>query len=180
MKKLLMGACLLGATMLLCNCTGDKLDQYASQQPVMDVRDYFNGPIKAWGIVQNWKGDVTDRFDITLVGAWEGDHGTLNEHFTYYDGHTQQREWKITRINDTQFEGTAGDIIGKAVGNTKGNAVRWAYVMEVPVKGSTYRFTFDDWMFRMNDGVIINRSYLRKFGFTVAELTIFMQKQDAK
>ena len=29
----------------------------------------------------------------------------------------------------------------------------------------------------MNDGVLINRSYLKKFGLTVAELTIFMQKQ---
>jgi hypothetical protein len=29
----------------------------------------------------------------------------------------------------------------------------------------------------MNDGVLINRSYLKKFGITVTKLTIFMQKQ---
>ncbi|HAQ50270.1 MAG TPA: DUF3833 domain-containing protein, partial [Gammaproteobacteria bacterium] len=27
------------------------------------------------------------------------------------------------------------------------------------------------------DGVLINRSYLKKFGITVGELTLFMQKQ---
>ena len=40
-----------------------------------------------------------------------------------------------------------------------------------------YRIRFDDWMWVMNDGVLINRSYLKKFGITVSELTIFMQKQ---
>lgn len=179
MKKLLLGACLIGVGMLLSDCS-HKLDQYAEQKPAMDLKEYFNGPIKAWGMVQNWKGDVTERFDIEMLGTWEGDQGTLDEHFTYYDGRTQKRQWKITKISDNQYEGTAGDIIGTATGSTNGSAMRWAYVMEVPVKDTTYTLTFDDWMFRMNDGVLINRSYLKKFGVTVAELTIFMQKQEAK
>jgi hypothetical protein len=29
----------------------------------------------------------------------------------------------------------------------------------------------------MNDGILINKSYLKKFGITMAELTLFMQKQ---
>ena len=52
--------------------------------------------------------------------------------------------------------------------------------MNLPVGDKTYKITFDDWMFQMNDGVLINRSYLKKFGFTVGELTLFMQKQDIK
>ena len=56
--------------------------------------------------------------------------------------------------------------------------MRWAYQMDLDVGDNTYRITFDDWMFLMNDGVLINRSYLKKFGITVAELTLFMQKQD--
>ncbi|HCQ71641.1 MAG TPA: DUF3833 domain-containing protein, partial [Rhodospirillaceae bacterium] len=71
-----------------------------------------------------------------------------------------------------------GDIIGTATGHTAGNAMRWAYAMDLDVGEKTYRITFDDWMFLMNDGVLINRSYLKKFGLTVGELTLFMQKQD--
>ena len=56
--------------------------------------------------------------------------------------------------------------------------MRWAYQMDLPVGDNTFRITFDDWMFLMNDGVLVNRSYLKKFGFKVAELTLFMQKQD--
>jgi hypothetical protein len=49
--------------------------------------------------------------------------------------------------------------------------------MDVPVGDSKYRLRFDDWMWAMNDGVLMNRSYMKKFGITVAEVTIFMQKQ---
>ena len=43
--------------------------------------------------------------------------------------------------------------------------------------GSTYRLKFDDWMWLMNDGVLMNRSYMKKFGITVGEITIFMKKK---
>jgi len=56
--------------------------------------------------------------------------------------------------------------------------MRWAYQMDLPVGDKTFQVTFDDWMFLMNDGVLVNRSYIKKFGITVAELTLFMQKQD--
>jgi hypothetical protein len=68
--------------------------------------------------------------------------------------------------------------LDKANGHSSGSAMRWAYKMDLPVGDTTYRITFDDWMFLMNDGVLINRSYLKKFGVTVAELTLFMQKQE--
>jgi hypothetical protein len=32
----------------------------------------------------------------------------------------------------------------------------------------------------MNDGVLINRTKIKKFGISFAELTIFMQKQPAE
>jgi hypothetical protein len=51
--------------------------------------------------------------------------------------------------------------------------------MDLEVGDKTYRIKLDDWMWQMNDGVLINRSYLKKFGITVAELTLFMQKQGA-
>ncbi len=165
---------------MLSACTSPKLDSYTETEPKMDVKDYFNGPIKAWGIVQDWRGKVVSRFDVTMVGSWEGDVGTLKEEFVYYDeDKTQQRTWTITKNNDGTYQGTAGDILDTAIGKTNGSAMNWAYRMDLPVDGSVYRITFDDWMWQMNDGVLINRSYLKKFGLTVAELTLFMKKQDA-
>ena len=175
----LKGVVLMGLTAFLSACSGGPtLDHYKGTEPPLELKEYFTGPIKAWGLIQDRKGHVTRRFDVTMVGTWEGDVGTLVEHFEYYDGEKQERIWTIKKIADQQYEGTADDIIGKADGNVEGNAMRWAYQMDLNVDDNTYRITFDDWMFLMNDGVLINRSYLKKFGITVAELTLFIQKQD--
>jgi hypothetical protein len=34
-------------------------------------------------------------------------------------------------------------------------------------------------MYLMPDGQLINRNYFKKFGFTVGELTLFMQKESS-
>ena len=163
--------------MLSC-CSGPKIEGYKETTPKIDVKEYFNGPIKAWGIVQERSGKVVSKFDVTMEGKWNGNEGTLEENFKYYEGKTQHRIWKITKTADNKYEGTAPDIIDKATGNQSGSAMNWNYVMDLDVDGKIYRVKFDDWMWLMNDGVLINRSYIKKFGFTVAELTIFMQKQD--
>lgn len=168
---------LIGVVIMLSSCTGNTLDYYKDMTPKADIKEYFNGPIKAWGIVQDWCGRVVSQFDIDMVGKWDGDNGTLTEKFTYYDGKKQERIWTIKKLPDGTYEGTAADILDKATGAVSGNAARWNYVMDLPVGNTTYRIRFDDWMWQMNDGVLINRSYLKKFGITVTELTIFMQKQ---
>lgn len=172
------GVILMGLLMFLSGCSGPTLDHYKDTAPPLSLKEYFTGPIKAWGLVQDRKGHVTRRFDVEMVGTWDGDVGTLDEDFHYYDGKTQKRIWSLKKIADGQYEGSADDIIGTASGKVEGNAMQWAYQMDLTVDGNTFRITFDDWMFLMNDGVLINRSYLKKFGFTVAELTLFMQKQD--
>jgi hypothetical protein len=178
MKKI-VALMALGVSMMLGGCSSSGLDRYATSEPKMSMEEFFNGPIKGWGMVQDRKGRVVRRFDVVMEGSWEGDVGTLKEKFVYYDGEEQERIWTIKRSTDSRYTGTAGDIIGKAEGEVRGNAVRWKYQMDLKVGDSTYRITFDDWMFRMNDGILINKSYLKKFGITMAELTLFMQKQPA-
>lgn len=165
----------LGVMVMLTGCS-QKIEQYQKGEPRADIQAYFNGKIKAWGLIQNWKGEVITKFDVDMVGSWQGDEGTLEEDFRYYNGDTQQRTWKIKKLADNAYEGTASDIIDKATGEQSGDAIRWNYQMDLPVDGRVFRITFDDWMYQMNDGIMINRSYLKKFGITVAELTLFMQK----
>lgn len=167
---------LIGVVLMLSGCS-HSLDYYNNTAPKADIKEYFNGHIKGWGVVQDWRGRVTNRFDIDLVGEWDGDTGTITEHFVYYDGKKQQRIWTIKKLPDGKYTGTAADILDKADARVNGNAIQWRYTMDLPVGDTTYRLNFDDWMWQMNDGVLINRSYLKKFGITVAELSIFMQKQ---
>ena len=169
---------ILGVIMVLSACTSVDINSYKDTQPIASLEDFFNGPVKGWGILQDRSGKVTRRFDIDMVGTWKGNVGTLEEKFVFYDGEKQERVWTITKKPDGTYEGTASDILDIAKGKTSGSAVQWKYTMDLPVGDRKYRIVFDDWMFQMNDGVLVNRSYLKKFGFTVAELTIFMQKQN--
>jgi Protein of unknown function (DUF3833) len=173
----ILGLIVTGALVMSFGFTRNNIHEYKGTTPRADIKEYFNGSIKAWGIVQDWRGRVVRRFDINMVGVWRDNVGTLTENFDYYDGQKQQRIWTIKKLENGQYEGTAADILDRAIGQAEGNAVWWNYVMDLPVGDVTYRLRFDDWMWVMNDDVLINRSYLKKFGFTVAELTIFMQKQ---
>ncbi len=168
----------MGLMTFLNGCATPSVEAYKKTTPPLNLKTYFTGSIKAWGLIQNRSGVVTRRFDVTMNGSWEGDVGILEEQFQYYDGETQKRVWTITKTADNRYVGKAADILDQATGELEGSAMRWAYQMDLPVGDTTYRITFDDWMFLMNDGVLINRSYLKKFGITVAELTLFMQKQD--
>ncbi|MEC8147647.1 MAG: DUF3833 domain-containing protein [Pseudomonadota bacterium] len=157
---------------------GIKGGDYLNREPSFIIEQFFQGKVKAWGIIQDRSGKVITRFEANILGTWEGDNGTLDETFLYLEsGEKQERIWKITKIDDLNYTGTAGDIIGVATGKQYGNAVNWVYSMDVPVGEKTVRLKFDDWLWSMDRNVAFNRSYLKKFGITVAEITLFLQKQ---
>jgi hypothetical protein len=166
----------LGFVLMFGLFRSNSLDLYQSTGPGIDVEEYFTGPIQAWGIVQDWRGRVTARFDADMVGTWEDGVGTLDEVFDFYSGDKQHRTWTLRKTGDGTFLGEAPDVIGKANGGFSGSALNMKYVLDLPVGDSVYQLNFDDWMWKMNDGVLINRAYMKKFGITVAELTVFMKK----
>ena len=100
----------------------------------------------------------------------------LKEKFNWDDGEVQYREWTINKIDEHNYEGTAGDVVGKAKGYSYGPAFKFEYVLLVPVKGRELKITFDDWIFKQDDRVAINRATMTKFGFKVAELTVVFVK----
>ena len=100
----------------------------------------------------------------------------LDEKFNWSDGEIQTRQWTITKIDEHNYEGIAGDVVGKAVGDSYGAAVKFEYVLLVPVKGKNMKITFDDWIFKQDDKVAINRATMTKFGIKVGELTVLFQK----
>lgn len=171
-------ALLLAGVLGLAGCSSVDVDKYASEQPELDLRTYFEGTLDAHGIFQNRSGEVVRRFHVLIEASWEGDVGVLDEHFTYSDGETQRRVWTITRHGRGQYTGTADDVVGEAVGEARGNALRWRYVLALPVGDKVYNVNFDDWMFLMDDRVMLNRSVMSKFGIRLGEVTLSFYKRD--
>lgn len=153
-------------------------EKYKTVTPNFDLVGFFEGDIKAWGIVQNRSGNVVQRFTVDIKGTYENDTLTLDEFFTYGLGDgVKTRVWTINKTSDTAFRGTAPDILNEAREEIYGNAIKWEYSMDLPVGDATYKVKFEDWMWAFDEKTIVNRSYIKKFGLVMAEVTLFMQKQ---
>lgn len=150
---------------------------YAQEVPKLDVQRYFNGTLDAHGIFQDRSGKVVKRFTVLMHASWVGDTGTLDEDFTYADGSRQRRVWTLRQTAPGRFTGTAPDVIGEAVGEVAGNALRWQYVLALPVDGTVYHVDFEDWMFLMDDKVMLNRAAMSKFGFSLGAVTLSFSKR---
>jgi hypothetical protein len=162
------------ASLMSCATT---LTEYKSSQPSLMMDSFFNGKLTAWGTFQDRNGKVLRRFQVEMIGTWDGNKGILDEDFVYDDGEKQKRIWRITKNSDGTFTGTADDVVGEAIGRSEGFALNWKYTMSLPVDDKVYDVQFNDWMYLVNTNNVINRASVTKYGFHVGEVTLFIQKQ---
>jgi len=174
-RPLLLAAVVCAA--LLGACSTPQVQDYAKETPVLELRDYFNGTLDAYGIFTDRSGKVVKRFTAVMTCTWKGDSGLLDEAFSYSDGTTQRRIWRLTRHADGRYSGQADDVVGTAEGRQSGNAFNWAYTLALPVEGRVVNVQFDDWMYLMNDKVMLNKAAMRKWGVGLGEVTLSFIKR---
>ncbi|MBI2734056.1 MAG: DUF3833 domain-containing protein [Aquabacterium sp.] len=168
-------ASLLAVT--LAGCAGGPVPaDYAREQPVLNLREYFNGPLTAHGIFTDRSGRVVKRFTVQMVGRWQGGQGVLEEDFTYSDGSKQRRVWRLTDLGQGRWRGQADDVVGEATGEVAGNALNWHYTLSLPVDGKVYEVQFNDWMYLMDNRTMLNKAVMSKFGITLGEVTLSFSK----
>lgn len=159
----------------LTGCSAN-LDDYNETKPDFNLAEYFDGQVTAWGIVQDYSTKLTRRFCVDIVGTWDKNKGQLHETFYYADGDEQIRIWTLQIEENGSVTGTAGDVVGLASGGPSGASFNWKYTLTVPIGESEYDFTIDDWMYRLDNNRVMNRSYMSKFGIDVAEISIFFDR----
>ena len=174
-RSLLLAA--VAATALLGACGAPQVQDYAKETPVLELRDYFNGTLDAYGIFTDRSGKVVKRFTVEMNCNWTGDKGVLDEAFTYSDGTVQRRIWRLTRHANGRYTGKADDVVGSAEGQQSGNAFNWAYTLALPVNGKVIEVQFDDWMYLMNDKLMLNKAAMRKWGVGLGEVTLSFIKR---
>ena len=173
MKRWLLLLCCV----VLASCGSVSVDDYATEKPALDLTRFFDRPVQAWGIYQDRSGKVLKRFHVDITSRRDGDRLILDERFVYSDGSTQQRVWTLIPDGQNRWRGTADDVVGEATGELAGNALRWRYQLNLPVDGTTYVVTFDDWMYLMDEDTLINRSSMLKLGVELGQVTLFFRRQ---
>lgn len=164
------------AAAMLCGCAAPQARDYVAERPLLDLQKYFDGDVRAWGMFTDRAGRVVKRFTVILACRWIGNEGTLDERFSYSDGSTQRRTWRVQKTGEGTFTGRAADVIGEASGVAKGNAIHWTYVLALPVDGRTWHVDMDDWMHLIDEKVLLNRTTMSKFGVRLGEVTLAFQR----
>ena len=176
-SRLLVLTVALSLTLLACTTT---IEDYEKSEPKFDLQQFFTGELKGWGLVKNWKGEVTQRFSVDLDGKWEQNKGTLYELFKYADGRTQERIWKLERLANGASIGRANDVIGEAKGQQSGFAFNWSYQLLIDTDDGELKVSLNDWIYQIDSDAVVSEAQIKKFGINVGEVLVFIVKQDQK
>lgn len=153
----------------------------AGGEPLV-VETFFDGELSAHGVILSRGGLVRRSFNAIMRGVWEERegqlHGILTEDFLFDDGEKLLRRWDFIKTGEGVFSGTASDVKGTAVLSAFGNALRMDYALMVPVGVRKLVIDVEDWLWRMDAKVIVNKSTLRKWGFRAGEIITTIIKED--
>lgn len=164
---------------VVAGCAGIDPKVYSNEKPALDLRRYFDGRLEGHGMFVDRSGQVTRRFVVAIRGEWRDGIGTLTEDFVWSDGERETRVWTLTPdpARPGRWRGVAENVIGEAQGTVAGNALNWRYAYRLKTRdGSTYDLDFDDWMFQIDEHVLLNRAVLTFWGFRVGEVVIAFRR----
>ncbi|MEM1431606.1 MAG: DUF3833 domain-containing protein [Pseudomonadota bacterium] len=170
------------ALLLLAACSGrPSLDDPKLSDKDLNLEEFFVGRSIAYGQFQDRFGTVRRRFEVEILGEWDGETLTLTEDFVYEDGATEQRVWRLRKTGPDTWEGTAAGVDGIATGEERGDTFNWRYTIDLPVPSAdgsvdTLRAGFDDWMWLLADGRVLNRAYMSRFGIEIGEVILTFEK----
>ena len=148
---------------------------YMGTGPEFSLKKHLNGEILSEGLIYGPNGKMSNSFVARMVGEWDGNTGTLSEYFTYSNGKQMTRKWHLTLGTGNTFTATADDIVGEGKGVISGSTVKLTYRIILPEGAGGHTLDVTDWMYLTENGAIMNRSEMRKFGIKVAELIATMR-----
>jgi hypothetical protein len=92
------------------------------------VEEFFNGSLRAHGIVKDRGGKVTRYFNASINAYWVDGVGTLDEVFIFDDGGEQRRIWKLVKDDAGNYVGSANDVVGNSTLKIAGNSLFLVYL----------------------------------------------------
>lgn len=167
---------------LLSACTGKpSFDDPALSTRKLNLEEFFDGELVAYGQFQDIFGTVRRRFEVQISGDWDGQRLLLTEDFQYEDGSTEQRVWTLVKTGADTWRGTAPGVIGEAVGVEDGDRFNWKYTIDLPIPSAdgpakTLRVSFDDWMWLTADNRLFNRAYMQRAGIDIGDVSISFER----
>ena len=158
-------------------CARQDVGTLVSHQPRFVLEDFFVGRSVAYGIFEDRFGNLRRQFRVNLSGELDGNRLVLDEEFLYDDGERASRTWTIDRLKSASdgtvsYSGRAADVKAAAHGVQAGNALNWQYDITLEMSGMSLDVHFDDWIYKQDEDIAINRAFVTKFGVEIGSVTI--------
>jgi len=156
---------------------GGGSERFADGTPRFEPEKFFAGRVRSWGVIEDRSAHPTRRFTTEIVGRPDGDTLVIEQHFAFDDGTTQQRVWRLRRVDEHRYEATANDVVGPASGEAWGNLFHWRYKLALDPGNPLKNVRLEQWMYLQEDGeTMVNRATISKFGVIAAEVTEFFRR----
>ncbi len=165
-------AAVLALFLGLTACAGSPKIAPEERGPALVMEEFFEGRTEGSGVFINSLTGSERRFDVVIVGTWDGTVLTLVEDFFYEDGETDQKTWRLTKTGPGSYTGTREDVVGEATGTQDGDVFRLKYKVELG--GLTVRF--NDVLGLVDETTLINRAVVSKWGVRVGRVDLTLNK----
>ena len=170
-------ALIVAFVLILAGCDSLRPPQFEGATPQFDPIQYLEGPTRSWGVLENRRGEPRRRFRTAMLGVREGDALMVIQDFTFDDGKTQRRVWRIRQVDAHRFDATATDVVGVATGVAYGNTFRWEYTLQVTPGKPLTRVRMKHWMYLADGGdMLVNRVIISKFGIVIGGTTEYFRR----
>ena len=168
---------LVALSLGIAACARKDVGTLSSHKPRLVLEEFFSGESVAYGIFEDRFGNLRRQFRVNLSGALDGNRLVLNEEFLYDDGERASRSWTIDRLGSASdgavnYTGRAADVKATAHGVNAGNALNWRYDITLEMSGINLDVHFDDWIYKQDEDIAINRAFVTKYGVEIGSVTI--------
>jgi hypothetical protein len=144
--------------------------------PDLDLEKYFVGDLVAHGRYSEFFGGKNRSFRNDATGVWDGETLRLVERFTFDDGSSAEREWRLTKTGADTWRGTVSGIVGTASGKESGNSFQLSYLIDLPLPEGTRRVRFVHHMWRTDANRVWSRIAVSQLGIPVGTVQMEFQR----
>lgn len=141
-----------------------------------ELTKFLEGKSEAWGIFEDRFGKLRRRIGVEMFGHWQGSLFHLHERFIYDGEVHEERTWIVTPLGDGRFTATCPDCVGVAHGRCDEQSIKMFYRFRLKLNGREIVVSFDDRIYRMGDGIAVNRATMRFWGVKLGELSLFFRR----
>ncbi len=157
---------------LASGCASLKAPVFKDELPRLDPVGFFGGKTSSKGVIENAAGKPTARITTTTTGTEKAGKLFIEQDLVTLGKSKNHRSWSLEQIDEHHVLANSTDMDGTAKGLLYGNSFSWTYRMKLKQRKIIRHVRMQQHMYLMPDGnSLIVRSVIKKFGFTVAQIT---------